>query len=243
MNLPVSILQFVPYETLSTRYVRIRVIQRKIDSNFHSQNWSLISNLWPWSMWDDLLLAQNQTTLYRSTNPRKIKYLYSPGHCRFSRAAVLSLSFYIKSGTQHTFIHPCQFATFPFRFRTQFSISLILLLCFLFYAKFFFSFPSIFGNCETRFTGEVASNTITEVNRELPVHFGNAINTTDFYAHLNIDRLHVKLFLKWTVFSNTVSANTIADVMRSKATVRLNPLRQTMFRSFFDPNLQEMATE
>lgn len=93
------------------------------------------------------------------------------------------------------------------------------------------SYPPIIVNI---FAEDVASKTVTEVDRVWIVHFMEAKETTKFCAHFNIGGLHVKQFLKCFVSSNTFSAKK-GQVVRAKVGAFLKSLHLAIFASF--PNL------
>lgn len=63
------------------------------------------------------------------------------------------------------------------------------------------------------FTREPPLNAMLEVYCALLIHFVEAIETNEFCVRFKIDRLHVKQTIKWIMFSNTIPAKIIADVM------------------------------
>lgn len=88
-----------------------------------------------------------------------------------------------------------------------------------------------------------ASKIMSEVNHALLVHFLDAIETNEFCSCLNLVKLHAKLFLKWIMSLDTISAKTFVDVMRAKASASSKSLKLTMFACFSDPNLQKTGLE
>lgn len=84
---------------------------------------------------------------------------------------------------------------------------------------------------------------MSKANRVLLVCFMEVDETNEFCAHFNIGRIHVKQFWKWTITSNTVSANKIADVMSARVCARSTPLKVTIFANFPDLSSRDIGTQ
>lgn len=81
------------------------------------------------------------------------------------------------------------------------------------------------------------------ISRALLVYFEGVMETDELRAHFNLDKLHVNTFLQWVLTSNNISANLIANVMRTKASARTMPLNLIMFSNSHDCVFQEMGTK
>lgn len=90
---------------------------------------------------------------------------------------------------------------------------------------------------------KITSEITSEANHLLLINCEETVETTDFHAHFNTGRLHIKQFLKWIMSSSYLLARKIADVMKTKASARLKHFRLTMFASFSNPKLLEIGTE
>lgn len=107
---------------------------------------------------------------------------------------------------------------------------------------YFPSFPSIPTNSVTGSTNALASDTIHEVRRILLVHFAVKIDMIEFRVQINIGWLCIKTFLRRIVFSNTVPAMKIANVMRAKFSAPFKAFDASNVRKFSCSNFQEIST-
>lgn len=72
-------------------------------------------------------------------------------------------------------------------------------------------------------TGESVSKAISKINCAFLVQFLVVVKTNEFRAPLSIDMLYEEQFLKRILFSNTVLAKKIADLMKAKASASSKP--------------------
>lgn len=79
---------------------------------------------------------------------------------------------------------------------------------------------------------------MSEIKSALLIHFVEAIETTDFWAHSDIGRLFIKQSHKWITFSNTVSAKKVSEAMRDNASTCSKLLKLTMFASFVNLSVE-----